>query len=73
LCAIAVLLFCGTYVYLVLHDIDALRSEQFTLEKMRLEKGVLGDSLSGFREVTDHSAATPASGALGQKTGGEAP
>ena len=39
------------YVYLLFNDPDALRSERFTIEKMRIERGLMGDTVSGFSRV----------------------
>jgi hypothetical protein len=50
------LLACWAYVYFMRSNPDALRSESYTLEKMRIEKGMIGDTLSGFREVRAGSA-----------------
>ena len=33
------------YVYLLFNDRDALRSERFTIAKMRIERGLMGDKL----------------------------
>ena len=51
LCSVAFLIECGAYLYLLRHDRDALRSERFSLEKLRIQKGLMGDSVSGFREI----------------------
>lgn len=42
--------FLGAYIYLLLQNPDALRSEQFTLSKIALEKGLVGDSVHGLFE-----------------------
>ena len=42
--------FIYAYVFLLKKDIDALRSERFALSKMAIERGLVGDSLSGLRE-----------------------
>jgi hypothetical protein len=39
------------YLYLMVKDRDALRSERFTLSKMAIEKNITGDSLRGFIEA----------------------
>ena len=39
------------YVYLMLKDRDALRSERFTLSKMAIERSITGDSLRGFSKI----------------------
>lgn len=46
----AFILNCGAYVYSLLKAPDSLRSETFTLEKMKLERGLVGDSISGLSE-----------------------
>lgn len=45
---LVLLVFLGAYIYLLLRDPDALRSEEFSLNKMALEKGLVGDSTHGF-------------------------
>lgn len=49
--------------FLFTGNTDALRSERFTIKKMQIERGLLGDSLSGFVEVSrpDRSKALPPS------------
>ena len=42
--------FIGAYIFLLIKNPDALRSERFTLSKMAIERGLIGDSLSGLRE-----------------------
>lgn len=44
---LAVAVYLGAYLYLLIRNPDALRSERFTLEKMAIEKGVVGDHLVG--------------------------
>lgn len=39
------------YVYFMLNDPDALRSETYSLAKTAIEKNFLGDSLTGLKEV----------------------
>jgi hypothetical protein len=50
--AVVVGLCVWAYVYFAVKQPDALRSEKFTIDKMRIERGVMGDSVSGFRETT---------------------
>ena len=42
--------FIGAYIFLLIKNPDALRSERFTLSKMAIERGLIGDSLSGLWE-----------------------
>jgi uncharacterized membrane protein YdbT with pleckstrin-like domain len=45
---IVLTVFLGAYIFLLLRNPDALRSEEFSLNKMALEKGLIGDSTHGF-------------------------
>ena len=57
--SLVLLLGCGAYIYLLLKNPDALRSERFTLEKLRIERGLVGDNLSGLSDVNGgHSSKT---------------
>ena len=44
------LTFIGSYLFLLAKDRDALRSEQFSLSKMAMEKGLIGDNVTGLIE-----------------------
>jgi hypothetical protein len=39
------------YVYFMLKAPDALRSESFNLSKLAMDKGLIGDDVSGFRRA----------------------
>ena len=43
-----------TYLYCLFTDKDAIRSEKFTIQKMAIEKGILGDDLRGVLGGTDN-------------------
>jgi hypothetical protein len=45
------LLLLGAYLFFMLKDPAALRSETYSLVKTAIEKRVVGDSLTGLREV----------------------
>src|SRR5688572_24932875 len=45
---LVLLVFLGAYVFLLLRNPDALRSENFSLSKMAIEKGLVGDSTYGL-------------------------
>jgi hypothetical protein len=45
---LVLLLFLGSYIYFMRKNPDALRSEQFSLSKLAIERGLVGDSLSGL-------------------------
>lgn len=44
------LTFLGTYIFLLFTDRDALRSESFTLSKMAIERGLIGDNITGLMQ-----------------------
>ena len=48
---IIIILFIVSYIYCLFNDRDALRSEKFSIQKMAIEKGVYGDSISGIQTV----------------------
>lgn len=48
--AVIVLIYVGSYLFLLVVDRDALRSESFALSKLAISKGLVGDNLSGMRE-----------------------
>ncbi len=45
--------YIGAFLYLLVHDRDALRSETYSLRKMALQHGAAGDSLSGILETDE--------------------
>ena len=45
--SLAILLFIFSYIYCLLTDKDALRSESFTIQKLAIEKGFVGDNIIG--------------------------
>ncbi|HWK96318.1 MAG TPA: hypothetical protein VNR39_12935 [Pseudolabrys sp.] len=46
----SILLYAFSYIYCLFVDRDALRSEKYSLNKMAIEHGLLGDSRSGLFE-----------------------
>jgi hypothetical protein len=47
------LTFVGSYIFLLSKNPDALRSESYTLSKMAIERGLIGDSGTGLMELTE--------------------
>lgn len=41
-----------THFYFMFKNPDALRSEKFTIQKMALERGLIGDNVIGMHEIT---------------------
>jgi hypothetical protein len=57
--AVVLVVFLGAYLYLLLRNPDALRSEHFSLSKMAIEKGLVGDNVQGLTDpMTINSAST---------------
>lgn len=50
--------FLGAYLYLLLRNPDALRSEHFSLSKMAIEKGLVGDNVQGLIDPMTVDAAS---------------
>jgi hypothetical protein len=48
---LVVVLFGIAYLYFMLNNVDALRSEAYSLHKIALEKGLVGDSLHGTKTI----------------------
>jgi hypothetical protein len=46
--ALPVALYLGAYVYCLIKDREALRSETYSIQRLAIEKGYLGDSTAGL-------------------------
>ena len=57
--AIAILAYLAFYTYFALTDPDALRSESYSLQKLALEKGFVGDSTIGDVGLKDVAPGSP--------------
>ncbi len=55
-CFLVFLLYAGTFLYLLFHDRDSLRSEKFVLSKKIIESEIAGDSLRGFLKKEEIAA-----------------
>ena len=51
--ALTVVLYAGAYLFCLKHDRDALRSEKYSINKMAIEHGLLGDSVTGIFEASE--------------------
>jgi hypothetical protein len=51
-----VVTFIGAYIFFMIRNPDALRSERFSLNKMAMERGLIGDDLTGLREAPSREA-----------------
>lgn len=61
LAGISIILYLVAYIYFGLTDKDALRSERFSIQKMAIQKGFIGDNLTGYFKAPDtlRSSASP--------------
>jgi hypothetical protein len=50
---VVVLLLIASYLFFMFTNPDALRSEKYSLVKTAIEKRLVGDSLTGLREVIE--------------------
>ncbi len=51
LLSVSIVLYLISYVYCLLRDPDALRSETYSLHKMVIERGLLGDNVTGVIDL----------------------
>lgn len=58
--AIVILLYCFAYVFFSFKDRDALRSETYSLRKLEIKHGLLGDDRTGLKRVEIVEAKEPA-------------
>ena len=57
LACLTCLLYLGSYIYFMRHDPDALRSEKYSLKKLEIQRGLVGDHIAGViseGEVIEH-------------------
>lgn len=50
---LTMILYFTTYIYCLINDRDALRSETYSIQKMALEKGFVGDNMSGIKDFSN--------------------
>src|SRR5260370_28984511 len=50
ICALTAALYLGAYIYCLIVDRDALRSETYSIQKLAIQKGSIGDSATGLLE-----------------------
>jgi hypothetical protein len=54
----AFILFFIAYGYCLIKDRDALRSETYSIQKMAIERGIIGDSSTGYVQVNNSQPST---------------
>jgi hypothetical protein len=50
---LTVFIYLGSYLYCLLFDRDALRSERYSLNKMAIQQGLRGDNVTGLFDPAD--------------------
>jgi membrane protein YdbS with pleckstrin-like domain len=45
---LTIVVFFFTYIYCLFNDKDTLRSEKYSIQKLAIEKGILGDNTTGI-------------------------
>lgn len=63
------LVYVFAYLFLLFRDRDALRSESFTLSKLAMEKGLVGDDLTGLISAAESGQNLIESEVSGNKVG----
>ena len=48
LCLLSIILYFVAYIYFAIIDRDALRSEKYSIQKMAIQKGFIGDDQTGY-------------------------
>lgn len=56
LCVLAILLYFVAYIYFGLTDKDALRSEKYSIQKLAIQKGFIGDDQIGYIPLANNTA-----------------
>lgn len=59
LCVMSIVLYILAYIYFALTDKDALRSEKYSIQKMAIQKGFIGDDQTGYIPISNEPAAGP--------------
>ena len=60
LCLVAICLYFLAYIYFGLTDKDSLRSEKFSIQKLAIQKGFIGDDQTGYVKLPDNQPSLPA-------------
>ena len=47
----AMILYLIAFIYFGITDKDSLRSEKYSIQKLAIQKGLIGDDLTGFKKI----------------------
>lgn len=71
LCVLAIVLYFAAYVYFALTDKDSLRSEKYSIQKMAIQKGFIGDDQFGYMPLNSDGGPSLPSPIVDMPKGGE--
>jgi membrane protein implicated in regulation of membrane protease activity len=55
----SIALYIASYCYFAVRDPDSLRSEHFSIQKLAIQKGFIGDDRAGLLKIDDNSTSVP--------------
>ena len=57
------------YIYCLINDRDSLRSEKFTIQKLAIEKGIMGDDVTGIAPLSNNRQPNECNSRLSKEDG----
>ena len=70
LCIFSIVLYIVAYIFFALTDKDSLRSERYSIQKLAIEKGFVGDDKLGYmpvRSINGKTLAAPTQQEMGEE------
>ena len=61
--------FFFVYIYCLINDRDSLRSEKFTIQKLAIEKGIMGDDVTGIAPLSNNRQPNECNSRLSKEDG----
>jgi predicted membrane channel-forming protein YqfA (hemolysin III family) len=52
---LAVIVYIAGFIFFALKDPEQLRSEKYSIQKLAIERGYIGDNITGYHRITDVS------------------
>ena len=56
-------------IYCLINDRDSLRSEKFTIQKLAIEKGIMGDDVTGIAPLSNNRQPNECNSRLSKEDG----
>lgn len=66
---LGVAVFFFVYIYRLINDRDSLRSEKFTIQKLAIEKGIMGDDVTGIAPLSNNRQPNECNSRLSKEDG----